>query len=50
LGRRDLGWASVATGVLSIIDAPGAHISMLDTPHIYSVAEKITGWLSNERS
>jgi thioesterase domain-containing protein len=48
LGRRDLGWPSVIKGALSMIDVPGAHLSMLEKPHIEHVAEKVTGWLSGK--
>ena len=50
LGRRALGWKSMATGTLKIIDIPGTHSSMLETPHINFVAEALTDWLSNECS
>ena len=48
LGRQDLGWASVTEGALRLIDVPGTHMSMFDAPHVSSLAEAITGWLSGE--
>ena len=48
LGRRDLGWPSVTKGALTIIAVPGAHLSMLEKPHIEYVAETVTGWLSGK--
>jgi amino acid adenylation domain-containing protein len=50
LGRRALGWKAMAKGTLRIIDIPGTHSSMLETPHINFVAEALTDWLSNECS
>ena len=50
LGRRTLGWKSMAKGTLRIIDIPGTHSSMLETPHINFVAEALTDWLSNKCS
>lgn len=46
LGRPSLGWASVTQGVLKIIDVPGAHINMLESPYLHTVAEELTNWLS----
>jgi amino acid adenylation domain-containing protein len=46
LGRAHLGWASVTQGALKIIDVPGRHISMLEPPHLHTVTERLTNWLS----
>jgi amino acid adenylation domain-containing protein len=46
-GRGSLGWASVTKGPIKTIDVPGNHLTMLDAPHIYVVAEKLIDWLSS---
>jgi thioesterase domain-containing protein len=33
-GRRDLGWTGITKGALTMIDVPGTHISLLETPHV----------------
>ena len=48
-GRRDLGWTSVTKGSLMLIDVPGTHIGLLETPHVLTVVKEITDWLSNEQ-
>ena len=48
LGRRALGWASVTDGALSVLDVPGAHLTMLNAPHLQSLAEKLIDWLGKE--
>jgi amino acid adenylation domain-containing protein len=47
LGRRALGWASVTTGRVEIIDAPGDHLTMLEAPFLPAVTEKLVDWLSS---
>jgi amino acid adenylation domain-containing protein len=46
LGRPYLGWASVTQGTLEIIDVPGGHITMLEPPHLHTVAARLVNWLS----
>ena len=48
LGRRNLGWRPVIKGRREIIDVPGAHLTMLDEPHIRFVAEKLAEWLTSD--
>lgn len=48
LGLKYLGWTSVTKGTPKVIQAPGAHLTMLDTPHINFVKEKLIDWLSSE--
>ena len=47
-GRSDLGWSAVTPGALEVIDVPGTHIGVLDSPFVGQVAEKITRWLASE--
>lgn len=50
LGRRRLGWTSVTRGALRIIDVPGNHLSMLETPHLHTVAEVLADWLARSQA
>ncbi|MEH6648320.1 non-ribosomal peptide synthetase [Sulfitobacter sp.] len=36
-----LGWASVANNGFSVIDVPGGHLSMLQEPHVFALANEI---------
>ena len=45
-GKKDLAWTPVAKGSIGLIDVPGTHMSMFDTPHVHVVAEKLADWLS----
>jgi amino acid adenylation domain-containing protein len=36
-----LGWADVARGGFEVIDVPGGHLSMLQEPHVLTVAAKL---------
>ena len=46
LGRRSLGWKSLTKRPINIIKVPGTHFTMLNTPHVYTVTEKMIDWLS----
>lgn len=50
LGRRYLGWSGVARGRLRVIDVPGTHLTILQPPHLVTAADRLTGWLANDRS
>ncbi len=39
-GRRDLGWTPVVEGLLTVIDVPGAHMTVLDPPHVHALVRK----------
>jgi amino acid adenylation domain-containing protein len=47
VGRGSLGWAAVTKRPVKAIDAPGTHLTVLQAPHIYTVAEKLANWLSS---
>ena len=48
LGRRDLGWRSVLTGTVEMLNVPGRHNNMFAVPHVNFIAEATTNWLSDE--
>ena len=50
LGRRYLGWSGVAMGRLRVIDVPGTHLTILQSPHLITAADRLTGWLADHRS
>lgn len=37
--RKGLGWASVARGGYEVIDVPGGHLTMLEAPHVKTLAQ-----------
>ncbi len=41
-----LGWASVAKGGLRVIDVPGGHLSMLQEPHVETLAREMQAVLA----
>lgn len=43
--RRSLRWPPPVEGQVKIVDVLDGHVSMLDAPHVYTVAEKIIDWL-----
>jgi amino acid adenylation domain-containing protein len=45
VGRRHLGWAAVTRGAVRMIDVPGSHLSMMEEPHVHTVAERLADWL-----
>ena len=45
-GRRDLGWAPVVEGPLKMIDVPGAHVTVLDPPHLNVLVQRTLECLS----
>jgi amino acid adenylation domain-containing protein len=45
-GRRDLGWGSVVKGKLKMVDVPGAHVTVLDPPHLQALVERTLECLS----
>lgn len=38
---RDLGWKPLTTGNLTIFDIPGDHLSILESPNVQVMAEKL---------
>jgi thioesterase domain-containing protein/acyl carrier protein len=45
-GRRDLGWAPVVEGPLEMVDVPGAHVTVLDPPHLQVLVQRTLECLS----
>jgi thioesterase domain-containing protein len=39
--RPDLGWGTLALGGVDIVDVPGDHISMMQPPHVQTLAERL---------
>lgn len=37
----DLGWGSLAAGLLDVLTVPGTHVTMMRSPHVSVVAERI---------
>lgn len=48
LGRRNMGWAPVTRGKVTLIDVKGSHISMMEEPYIHALTQKLTNWLYKE--
>jgi nonribosomal peptide synthetase DhbF len=45
-GRRHLGWRSATQGTVALIDVPGAHLDMLEPPHVDTLVRELTDWLA----
>lgn len=45
-GRKDLGWGPVVEGPLKFVDVPGAHVSVLDPPHLQVLVQRTLEFLA----
>ena len=43
---RDLGWGRFIDGRVTLLDVPGNHLSMMRDPHVESLAQTMSEWLS----
>ncbi len=47
--KSGLGWAPVAESGFTVIDAAGGHLSMLEEPHVTTLALQFTGFLEQQQ-
>lgn len=45
--QSGLGWADVAKSGFEVIDVPGGHLSMLEEPHVQTIAERLRDHLTS---